>query len=58
MPKSMTNKDRFFVNLKITRAVRKRDRFMKSTSFSDVSLDAMNTEIKRLENSLKEKSNV
>lgn len=50
----MTNQKRFFTNLKIMMAVRKRDRLQAMSPVSDAAITKMDKNIKTLENSLKD----
>ena len=52
----MTNKDKFFTNLKITLAVKKRNKLRKMSPVSDAAISNLDSTIKRLETSLKENS--
>lgn len=54
MSSNMTNKERFFLNLKITKAVRARKRILAENPVSTEAIDELNTTIKTLEDSLKE----
>lgn len=54
MPASMTNKDRFFVNLKITKAVKRRENIKKKLPLNSPALVYIDANIKNLEDSLKE----
>lgn len=50
----MNNKERFFKNLKITRAVRRREKMKKVTPPNSPALVYIDANIKNLEDSLKE----
>ena len=50
----MTNQKRFFTNVKITLAVRKRDRLKAMSPVSDAAIVKIDKTIKTLENSLKD----